>query len=169
MGSMAAKNLPIYNDASSPADFAAFCNRAVTDKSSAEYQKMYYHLLRCFSDADAAMTGSIKKEEFDALVDVAAAAPRKFGFAPHASEQYVSVQERKEARANLFKSINTEGTGEISFQEFLAWAMEHIKGKVSNGVQSWAVVKHLASPAKAPANVEPCCASGLFKWMRRSS
>merc|ERR1719460_895759 len=83
------------------------------------------------------MNGRIRKDDFDALVDVAAAAPRQFGFAPQASEQYVSVEERKEARANLFKSINTEATGEISFQEFLAWAMEHIKSKVLRGATPW--------------------------------
>merc|ERR1719444_165518 len=130
-------NLPIYDEASSPSDFATFCKTAVADKSSPEYQKMYYHLLRCFSDADVSMNGRIRKDDFDALVDVAAAAPRKFGFAPQASEQYVSVEERKEARANLFKSINTEGTGEISFQEFLAWAMKHIKSKVLRGATPW--------------------------------
>jgi len=149
--SLVAKNLPIYDDASSPADFAAFCKKAATDKSSPEHQQLYYHLLRCFSDADASMNGRIKKEDFDALIDVAAAAPRKFGFAPHASEMFSSVQERKDYRANLFRTINTEGTGEISFQEFLAWAMKHINGKVSHGVQSWAVAKHLAAPAPVPA------------------
>jgi len=149
--SLVAKNLPIYDDASSPADFAAFCKTAATDKTSPEYQQLYYHLLRCFSDADASMKGRIKKEDFDALIDVAAAAPRKFGFAPHASEMFSSGQERKDYRARLFRTINTEGTGEISFQEFLAWAMEHINGKVSHGVQSWAVVKHLAAPAPEPA------------------
>jgi len=149
--SLVAKNLPIYDDASSPADFAAFCKKAATDKSSPEHQQLYYHLLRCFSDADASMNGRIKKEDFDALIDVAGAAPRKFGFAPHASEMFSSVQERKDYRANLFRTINTEGTGEISFQEFLAWAMKHINGKVSHGVQSWAVAKHLAAPAPVPA------------------
>merc|ERR1711862_597954 len=108
------------------------------------------------------MTGRIKKDEFDALIDVAAAAPRKFGFVPHASEMFSSVQERKQYRANLFKTINTEGTGEISFQEFLAWAMEHIQGKVSHGVQSWAVRKHLASPAPAPASA---CGGGILMWL----
>merc|ERR1712190_463009 len=98
---------------------------------------MYYHLLRCFSDADSSLSGRIKKDEFDALVDVAAAAPRKFGFAPQASEQYVSVEERKEARASLFKTIDTDGSGEISFQEFLAWAMDHIRGKVLRGATPW--------------------------------
>jgi len=150
--SLTANNLPIYDEASSPADFAAFCKKAVTDKSSPEFHKMYYHLLRCFSDADASMNGRIKKEDFDALIDVAAAAPRKFGFAPDARDMFSSVQERKEYRASLFRTINTEGTGEISFQEFLAWAMEHIEGKVSNGVQSWAVAKNLAPSTPAPAS-----------------
>merc|ERR1719373_1302113 len=65
--------------------------------------------------------------------------------------------------ANLFKTINTEGTGEISFQEFLAWAMDHIHGKVAHGVQTWAAAKHLAPQSRTRASEATCCAGGLSK------
>jgi len=127
------KNLPIYDGASSAADFARFCAAATSSKVSPEYEQLYYHLLRCFSDADSSLNGRIDADEFDGLIDIAAAAPRKFGFAPQANDMFSSVDERKKARAKLFQSINTDGSGEISFQEFLQWAMGHISAK-ANGL-----------------------------------
>merc|ERR1712066_126095 len=98
---------------------------------------MGYHLLRCFSDADASLSGRITAVEFDGLIDIAAAAPRNFGFAPQASEMFKSVDERKKARKALFKAINADGSGEISFQEFLEWAVTHILQKVSGEVKTY--------------------------------
>eukprot|EP00927_Polykrikos_kofoidii_P032853 TRINITY_DN2785_c0_g1_i5.p1 TRINITY_DN2785_c0_g1~~TRINITY_DN2785_c0_g1_i5.p1 ORF type:complete len:468 (-),score=95.32 TRINITY_DN2785_c0_g1_i5:359-1762(-) len=135
--SLEAKNLPIYDEASSPADFAAFCKEAVINKASTEYQKLYYHLLRCFSDADRSLSGRITAAEFDGLIDIAGAAPRKFGFAPAASEMFANVAERTAYRTKLFQQIDTDGSGEISFQEFLKWALDHVGAKVSAGVQTW--------------------------------
>ena len=63
--SMEAKNLSIYVEASSPEDFAVFCKAAVTDKASQEYPKLYYHLLRCFTSADAGHSGRVTSAEFD--------------------------------------------------------------------------------------------------------
>eukprot|EP00419_Tripos_fusus_P075285 CAMPEP_0172876138 /NCGR_PEP_ID=MMETSP1075-20121228/103474_1 /TAXON_ID=2916 /ORGANISM="Ceratium fusus, Strain PA161109" /LENGTH=65 /DNA_ID=CAMNT_0013727357 /DNA_START=173 /DNA_END=366 /DNA_ORIENTATION=- len=48
---------------------------------------------------------------------------RKFGFVPQAKDLLPSVEECKKARAKLLQSINTHGSGETSFQEFLQWAM----------------------------------------------
>ena len=47
-----AENLPIYDEASSPEDFAAFGNAAVTDKAPPEYLKFDCHL-RGFTSAGA--------------------------------------------------------------------------------------------------------------------
>lgn len=137
------KNLPIYDEATSDAEFARFCSKATIDKNGAEYQKLYYHLLRCFSDADMSLTGRINAEEFDGLVEIAAAAPRKFGFAPPTSSMFASVEERRLARVRLFRTINADGTGEISFQEFLRWALAHIKefSRVSVWLHTGVVLK----------------------------
>merc|ERR550532_2297330 len=96
-------NLPMYDEATSAEEFARFCKAAVTDTSSAEYSKLYYHLLRCFSDADVEHSGLISCKDFDGLVDIAGAAPRKFGFAPAAKDMFLSAQDRQTSRAKLFK------------------------------------------------------------------
>ena len=49
--SLEAENLPIYDEASSPEELAAFGNAAVTDKASPEYLKFYCRL-RGFTSAD---------------------------------------------------------------------------------------------------------------------
>ena len=59
-------------------------------------------------------------------VDVAARAPRKFGFAPPAEETFKSTDERVAARTAMFEKMDADGLGFISFEEFLTYFYKHI-------------------------------------------
>jgi len=100
------------------------------------YPKLHYHLL-CFTSADAGHSDQITAADFDGLVEDVAAAPRKFGFAPQASDMFTLAEERTVARAKVFRTIDEDGSGDISFQEFLAWALDHIRSKVMRGATPW--------------------------------
>merc|ERR1712066_1077135 len=121
---------------SSAEEFVEFLKSATSSAESPEHKDLYFHLLRCFTDADSTMSGVINAEGFDKLIDIAGMAPRKFGFAPSAAAMFKSDTERKASRAALFKTIDKDGGGTISFDEFLGWATEHIRGKVQGGVKA---------------------------------
>mmetsp|Transcript_120689 Transcript_120689/g.352489 ORF Transcript_120689/g.352489 Transcript_120689/m.352489 type:complete len:136 (+) Transcript_120689:744-1151(+) len=91
----------------------------------------------CFTSADAGHSDQITAADFDGLVDAGAAAPRKFGFAPQASDMFTLAEERTVARAKVFRTIDEDGSGDISFQEFLAWAVDHIRSKVMRDATPW--------------------------------
>jgi len=110
-------------------DSTRFLKAATASRRSPEYKELYFHLLRCFTDADATMTGVIDAEGFDKLIDIAAMAPRKYGFAPSAATMFKTERERKASRAALFKTVDKHGGGTISFDELLEWAFEHIGGR----------------------------------------
>ena len=75
-----------------------------------EYKELYMFLLKCFTEADNEGTGKIGPDKFDALVDIAAVAPRRFGFAPSAAETVMSVAEKLAARKAMFDKMETVGS-----------------------------------------------------------
>merc|ERR550539_1398471 len=109
---------------SSAEEFVEFLKAATSSTTSPEHKDLYFHLLRCFTDADSTMSGIIDAEGFDKLIDIAAIAPRKYGFAPSSAKMFKNEAERKASRAALFRKIDKDGGGTISFDEFLAWAFE---------------------------------------------
>jgi len=124
-------NLPFYDDSTSSSEFARFCTVAMKNKQSEEYKQLYYHLLFCFSYADVDHSGLVSGEAFDVLIDIAASAPRKFGFAPHASSTFESETARMQSRRGLLAEMDTANNGYISFEDFLAWSVAHIEVKVA--------------------------------------
>ena len=74
--------------------------------------------------------GFIDTAKFNKMIELAADAPRKFGFAPSASETYPDEQAQMTARSALFKEIlakNKRGmTDKISYKAWLDWAYTHI-------------------------------------------
>ena len=107
-------------------DFRAFIVEACRSRASMEYKELYSHLLQCFTEADTDCDGRIGAEGLDTLVDVAARAPRKFGFAPPAEETFTSTDERVAARTAMFEKMDPDGLGFISFEEFLTYFYKHI-------------------------------------------
>ena len=68
-------------------EFLSFMKLAV-NKGTSEYQQLYHFLLKCFQRGDVNKTGSVNAEAFDKMIEVAAAAPRRFGLAPKTSDLF---------------------------------------------------------------------------------
>ncbi|KAK2147479.1 hypothetical protein LSH36_550g01013 [Paralvinella palmiformis] len=110
-------------------EFLEFTKKAV-DKSTPEYRDLYSFLLKCFVDADKDRDGAINVNEFDQMIEVAAAAPRRHGLAPTSSQMFKSDAERLAKRAEYFKSMDVNKDGTISFDEWLQYSVEHITKKL---------------------------------------
>merc|ERR1712226_593280 len=93
-------------------------------------RSFYYFLLRTFQAGDKGGYGEVEPAEFDEMIECAAAAPRRFGLAPKSSEMFKSEQARLINRMTLFSQMDTTSTGKITFDGWVAFAMEHIMGKV---------------------------------------
>ena len=115
----------------SKAEFIDFIKRA-TDKSSPEYRELYFFLLKNFQSGDVMRTGEVDAVTFDRLIEAAAAAPRRHGLAPKSSAMFANDTERLTKRKEYFKTMDTNNSGTISFDEWLQYAYEHIVQKVAS-------------------------------------
>lgn len=111
--------------------FAKFVKSAAASTDSREYKELYKFLLKCFTDADADFSGMINAEEFKTMIDIAAAAPRKFGFAPSNDELYSDKKVLEDARMKMFKAMDAGGKGMIAFDVWLHLCYDHIRAKAS--------------------------------------
>jgi Ca2+-binding EF-hand superfamily protein len=116
-------------------DFQQFIINACTSRSTTEYKEFYHFVLMCFTEADTDLDGLIDFESFFKLIDIAAAAPRRFGFAPPASEIYQSEHQQREARAEIFAQIDVNKTGYIDFDSWLHYIYTHICEKTAPMMQ----------------------------------
>ena len=110
-------------------EFLAFITKAV-DKATPEYKELYYFLLRCFVKADSDHDGCVTAEEFDSMIEVAAAVPRRHGLAPSTKKLYKNDADRLAKRTEEFKKMDTNDSDTISFDEWLKYAVDHIACKV---------------------------------------
>merc|ERR1711994_467851 len=111
-------------------EFLAFIKNAV-NTGSAEYKELYCFLLRTFQAGDKEGYGEVGPAEFDEMIECAAAAPRRFGLAPTTAELFKSDADRIAKRTAHLYIMDTHCTGKITFDEWLKFAMEHIRGKVN--------------------------------------
>jgi len=107
-------------------DFKAFVIAAAKSRQSHEYKELYHFLQDCFTKADGQRSGKIGPKEFDTMIEEAAAAPRRFGFAPPTSTTYKNPDERLQARTKMFKDMDADNSGFIAFDEWLTFCYEHI-------------------------------------------
>jgi len=114
-------------------DFVHFVNQAALHKDSPERVELYKYLNQCFTDNDTDYDGLISYRGFNAMIDEAAMAPRRFGFAPHTREMYKSKEEFDLARTELFNKLKSEG-GRINFETWSKWGMAHVQEKVGKGL-----------------------------------
>merc|ERR1711972_1005491 len=116
--------------ATSADGFKLFIVNASKSRHCPEFKELYHFLKSCFDKADRGAVGLIGAVDFDAMVELAGAAPRKFGFAPPASDTYPTDAARIAARTQMFKEIaakNKRGMKDkISFNAWLEWAYSHI-------------------------------------------
>jgi len=117
---------PPIEDISDRDELVAFLRKACASKRSAEYRSLYRFLVKVFRSADRDYDGLVGPEDFDIMVEIAGAIPRRFGLAPTSSEMFSSPAERVTRRNEMFKQINKDGKGMISFNEFLDYTYNHI-------------------------------------------
>lgn len=108
-------------------DFAIFMIAAAKSRSSFEYKELYRFLTYCFLAADADQSGCVSGSEFDVMIDLATAAPRRFGFAPPTSI-FKSEEQRLESRRDLLKTIidGTSTEDRVSFDRWIDYCYRHI-------------------------------------------
>jgi Ca2+-binding EF-hand superfamily protein len=111
-------------------EFIGFIRKAVI-KTNPEYRDLYFFLLKCFADADRDRDGAVNSTEFDAMIEVAAAAPRKHGLAPLSRVMFKNDAQRLAKRTEYFRQMDKNRDNTISFDEWLQYANEHIMGKVA--------------------------------------
>jgi len=107
-------------------DFKDFVIAASKSRHSHEYKEFYHFLHDCFTKADADRDGKVGPKEFDAMIEVAAAAPRRFGFAPTSSATYKNAAQRIAARTKMFKDMDLDRNGFIGFDEWLTFCYDHV-------------------------------------------
>lgn len=112
--------------------FISFLQKATSDRKSREYTELYGFLFACFLKADKEAKGAVTVAQFDYLVEISADAPRVVGLAPKSSDMFKTDAERIESREQLFKSMDEDGGGTITFDEYLEYTMKHIAGKVGS-------------------------------------
>ena len=110
-------------------EFIAFLKRAL-DKTSEEYAEIYMFLFLTFVEADVDCSAAVDLEEFDAMIEIAAAVPRRHGLAPTSESMYPTKEARIKARKEAFEKMDVNKNGNISLDEWISYAFEHIFAKV---------------------------------------
>jgi Ca2+-binding EF-hand superfamily protein len=113
-------------------DFNYFMRRALTSTNDDCYIELYNLLLRSFVAADVDFDGKVSVEEFDGMIEAAAALPRKFGYEWWDEAGCTDEAARKQVRGDLFKQIDENNDGGISFDEWLAFALKRYTGFSDN-------------------------------------
>jgi len=104
-------------------EFVQWIKRAVSTSDDC-YIELYNLLLRCYVAADVDMDGKVDGSEFSGMIEAAAALPKQHGQS--------WWEEGEDQRADLFKKIDDNGDGAISFDEWLAFVINKYKGLVSS-------------------------------------
>jgi len=113
-------------------EFNYFMVRALASTDDDCYIELYNLLLRSFVRADVDFDGKVSVEEFDSMIEAAAALPRKFGYQWWNEAACPDEASRKASREELFKKIDENNDGGISFDEWLAFALQHYKESTSS-------------------------------------
>jgi len=108
-------------------DFDFFIQRALTSNMDDCYIELYNILLRAFVAADVDFDGKVSNDEFDGMIEAAAVLPRKFGYKWWDEDKCPDEAARKEVRSSLFKQIDENADGGISFDEWLSFALKHYR------------------------------------------
>lgn len=115
-------------------EFLGFLATAVQDSTSEQYKALYEFLFKTFVISDPSSSGTIRRTEFDILIEEAAQAPRALGLAPSTSETYMNEAQKVQARDAMFTQMDTDKNGLITFDKFLNWSLSHISVKVSESM-----------------------------------
>merc|ERR1712024_101542 len=95
----------------------------VGDTSSDAYRKIYWFSWKCFQATDADRDGQVSDTEFGTMINVATAAQKRLGLpAPY---------QTPEEQMGLFKKMDENGAGSISYDEWLACFLSEIIAPVA--------------------------------------
>ena len=83
------------------------------------------------ADIDTNKDGLVSRGSFSKLIDMAASIPRMYGYAPTDAELYKTEDEKEQARRKMFDSMDVQGTGVITVDEWLKFCVEHIIAKAA--------------------------------------
>jgi len=119
-------------DIPSQDDFNFFMTRALSSNADDSYIELYNILLRAFVGADVDFDGKVSVDEFDGMIENAAALPRKFGLQWWDEAACPDEASRKKVREDLFKKIDQNDDGGISFDEWLAFALQHYREQTAS-------------------------------------
>lgn len=104
-------------------EYVAYVEEAVNKPDSIASTTLYNYLLTLFVEADVDCKGKISYEQFDGLVEIAAASPRHFGLAPAGRDAA--------ARRMMFDAMDYNKSGYVTFRKFLRFVREHAREKVT--------------------------------------
>jgi Ca2+-binding EF-hand superfamily protein len=104
-------------------EYVAYVEEAVNKPDSIASTTLYNYLLTLFVEADVDCKGKISYEQFDGLVEIAAASPRHFGLAPAGRDAA--------ARMMMFYAMDYNKSGYVAFRKFLRFVREHAREKVT--------------------------------------
>jgi len=155
---------------------------AASVDGSIESRQMYAHLAMCFGDCDVDKTGFINAAQFDRLLEITAALPRRFGLAPSWRVEYGTIEKRHAARKAMFDAIDgTSGTprGKIAMFQFISWATHHVAGKAPKigemkgdvalrHIEDYTVDEYIAWLDKAVSNPESGAYANLYNYLLTS-
>merc|ERR1712172_336522 len=95
----------------------------VGDTSSESYKKIYWFSWKCFQAADADRDGQVSDTEFGTMINVATVAQKRLGLpAPF---------QTPEEQMGLFKKMDENGDGSISYDEWLGCFLSEIIAPVA--------------------------------------
>jgi len=122
-----------------PQQFIQFLHVALSDRHSENFKSLYEFLFKSFVESDREEKGAIHFEQFDALIEDVAKAPRTLGLAPTSAQAYPTVADKQAARRVEFDAMDFDRSGTVTFDKFLAWCIQHIGQKVANAMQGQAM------------------------------
>merc|ERR1712137_373046 len=108
----------------------AFLKKAVSDRSSREYTEVYQFLFSNFARADQETKGSVTAQQMDHLLELSADAPRALGLDTNWFKTTPAA--RRVFSAQIFKNMDKDHSGAISFDEYLQYTMKHIESHLAS-------------------------------------
>merc|ERR1711963_856132 len=73
--------------------------------------------------------GRVTVAHFDDMIEEAAQLPRMYGYAPKSEDMFSNQDLRKAARAKQFQQMDVKGTGYITLNQWIRFAIDHIMKK----------------------------------------
>jgi len=117
-------------DHGTEAEFLEFIKKGITP-GTPEHNELYWYLLEIFLEHDTNKDGNVTLPHFSKMVDRAFELPMKLGLFPSDHIEYGGDLEKKaKERAMWFNEFNLRGDGNMTFDEWLGYAMEHIIKKM---------------------------------------